>query len=183
MPHHQIRIVFAIVSVLFSLAGPFILDAQEQRKGVDCRERESCTDMDLAEAIFPSFKGIGPAPIQPQASPETFVALKVFFEPNSATIIQQYNRELDKLGRVLTSPDYSHRRIRIEGHTDSLGSDRSNQVLSEMRAKSVKQYLEQHFTIAPDRLEVIGYGERRYIATNATPEGREKNRRIEVVEK
>jgi OmpA-OmpF porin, OOP family len=95
--------------------------------------------------------------------------------------LQNYYGDLDKLGKVLTAPEYSIYRVQIEGHTDSLGSDSYNQRLSERRAQSVKRYLVQHFPLPSDRLVVRGFGKNKPIASNDTPEGRDKNRRVEVV--
>ena len=68
--------------------------------------------------------------------------------------------------------------IEIQGHTDSDGNDQYNQVLSEKRAISVKNYLVQK-GISVDRLTTAGFGETQPISDNSTPEGKAKNRRIE----
>lgn len=52
---------------------------------------------------------------------------------------------------------------------------------SERRVQSMKDYLIQHFHIAPERVRTVGYGASRPIASNDTPEGRSQNRRVEVV--
>ncbi|MCQ2310378.1 MAG: OmpA family protein [Paludibacteraceae bacterium] len=70
-------------------------------------------------------------------------------------------------------------RIKIMGHTDSVGKDAANQKLSEGRANAVRQELIER-GIAPDRIEAVGYGETRPIDTNDTDEGRQNNRRVEV---
>jgi OmpA-OmpF porin, OOP family len=73
-------------------------------------------------------------------------------------------------------------RARIaEGHTDSQGDDAYNQELSERRAGAVRQYLIETYGIAADRLEAEGFGESRPVADNETPEGRQQNRRVELV--
>ncbi|ROL57497.1 OmpA family protein [Bacteroidetes/Chlorobi group bacterium ChocPot_Mid] len=69
--------------------------------------------------------------------------------------------------------------IEIQGHTDSMGDEKMNQVLSENRAKSVKNWLTER-GIAENRINPIGYGETMPCATNKTPQGRQLNRRIEV---
>jgi outer membrane protein OmpA-like peptidoglycan-associated protein len=68
--------------------------------------------------------------------------------------------------------------VRIEGHTDSVGDNHTNQVLSEKRAQSVRAYLIKQ-GIAAERLEAVGYGEDRPIEDNRTEEGRAANRRVE----
>jgi outer membrane protein OmpA-like peptidoglycan-associated protein len=82
---------------------------------------------------------------------------------------------------VLTDPQYSASHIKIEGHTDAVGSEAYNQTLSEQRAASVKEYLVQQFHIDPTRLTVKGLGKSKPITTNDTEAGRSKNRRVEVV--
>ena len=70
------------------------------------------------------------------------------------------------------------KRIRISGHTDNVGSDEYNQELSENRARAVYNYFRTK-GIPEYRMEVVGYGEARPIASNATEEGQSKNRRVE----
>ncbi|MCF7802812.1 MAG: OmpA family protein [Candidatus Marinimicrobia bacterium] len=92
-------------------------------------------------------------------------------KPNSATI-------LDYVAETLQNhPDME---VRISGHTDNIGSDSYNKWLSERRAVSVKQYLVEQ-GIKRARIETVGYGEERPIADNSSPDGREKNRRIEII--
>ena len=70
--------------------------------------------------------------------------------------------------------------IVIEGHTDSYGSDENNMTLSRERADSVRAYLASEFGIPAFRMGTAGYGETQPIANNETPQGRERNRRIDV---
>ncbi|HNM25698.1 MAG TPA: OmpA family protein, partial [Saprospiraceae bacterium] len=102
----------------------------------------------------------------------------VFFETGSAALRPESATELDRLAALLT--ENPGLRIQINGHTDQVGDDRSNQVLSENRAKSVYNYLTGK-GIAPDRLRFKGYGETRPVAPNDTEEGRAQNRRTEFV--
>lgn len=82
---------------------------------------------------------------------------------------------------------YKEAPVEINGHTDSKGSDQYNQTLSERRAASVKKYLVDNFGLSPDRLQTRGFGETKPIAPNTNPdgsdnpEGRQKNRRVEVI--
>ena len=73
------------------------------------------------------------------------------------------------------------RRVRIEGHTDSRGSDEHNLDLSERRAAAVREYLIGEGGIAPERLESQGFGETVPIADNDDSDGRAVNRRVEFV--
>lgn len=71
--------------------------------------------------------------------------------------------------------------LRIEGHSDSMGSDAANQKLTEGRAKAAAEWLVAH-GIDCHRLVAVGFGESRPIADNKTTEGRTKNRRMDFVE-
>ena len=70
--------------------------------------------------------------------------------------------------------------VLIEGHTDSVGSEDVNQKLSEQRAASVATSLKKDYRV-PNDISVIGKGEKEPIASNATKEGRAKNRRVEII--
>ena len=87
-------------------------------------------------------------------------------------------QDLNKLGTFLK--EWPKAKGEISGHTDNVGSDKYNLGLSQRRAASVKKYLVEKFSIAPERLTTEGYGETKPIATNKTKEGRQLNRRIET---
>ena len=76
---------------------------------------------------------------------------------------------------------YPKNRVRVEGHADNVGRADYNQKLSEMRAKSVANYLIENCNIPESRMETIGYGETRPVASNKTVAGRVQNRRVEIV--
>jgi outer membrane protein OmpA-like peptidoglycan-associated protein len=78
--------------------------------------------------------------------------------------------------RIFGEPD-----VVIEGHTDSTGSDELNQHLSEQRAYAVGQYLIANRTLPADRIEAVGFGAIRPLASNKTAQGRAVNRRIDVI--
>ena len=71
--------------------------------------------------------------------------------------------------------------ISVEGHTDANGSDSTNLILSQDRADAVRQYLVSNFGVNPEKVSSVGYGEARPVATNETPAGRTRNRRIDLV--
>ncbi len=70
-------------------------------------------------------------------------------------------------------------KLEVQGHTDNVGNDASNQTLSEARAKAVMTWLTQH-GVAADRLTAKGYGKTKPVADNGSDEGRAKNRRVEI---
>jgi outer membrane protein OmpA-like peptidoglycan-associated protein len=87
----------------------------------------------------------------------------------------------DFLGKVIKSiAIFPNASLSIEGHTDSFGSDETNLTLSQKRAEAVTQYLQSNMKIDPSRVNAIGFGESRPLASNETEEGRAKNRRIEI---
>jgi outer membrane protein OmpA-like peptidoglycan-associated protein len=72
-------------------------------------------------------------------------------------------------------------KVRVEGHTDSKGSDSYNQQLSEKRAKAIVKFLVLEAAIEPQRLEFVGWGEAQPIAPNDNEENMERNRRVEFI--
>jgi outer membrane protein OmpA-like peptidoglycan-associated protein len=102
----------------------------------------------------------------------------LLFETNKAQLQPGGNRSIDKLASTLRQ--YPERRIRIEGFTDSVGSNEHNQHLSEQRAQAVRQALIDK-GIEANRIEIQGYGEEYPVATNNTAAGRQLNRRVEII--
>ncbi len=100
----------------------------------------------------------------------------IFFETGSAVLLSDSYAELDKLVTLLNKN--KKLRIKIKGHTDNIGSEADNLVLSKNRAKSVYTYLIEK-GITPDRISSDGYGETSPIESNETEEGRSINRRVE----
>jgi len=100
----------------------------------------------------------------------------IFFDTNKFDLKPESLTELQQLVDFLTLNPTLH--IEISGHTDDVGSDVSNQALSENRAKAVYQYLIGN-KIPADRLVYKGYGKTQPIAPNTTDEDRQKNRRTE----
>jgi len=92
-------------------------------------------------------------------------------------IEKQYFEELNNLVLLLT--ENTDINIEIAGHTDSIGNEVANQILSENRAKSVKSYLVKN-NINLNRISCVGYGEKQPIENNSSAENRKKNRRIEI---
>jgi outer membrane protein OmpA-like peptidoglycan-associated protein len=101
------------------------------------------------------------------------------FPVGKATIDPKYYEFLARVGKAIGM--FAKSTITVEGHTDSYGSDETNLRLSVERAEAVKAYLSSNVNIAADRIQSMGYGESRPIASNETDQGRSKNRRIEVV--
>jgi outer membrane protein OmpA-like peptidoglycan-associated protein len=103
----------------------------------------------------------------------------IYFDFNSDRIRQESDSTLQDIVTVLKRhPDW---KLAIEGHTDSIASDRFNLELSQRRAAAVKTALTGTYAIDAGRLTTAGYGESRPVDRNDTPEGRARNRRVELV--
>ena len=99
----------------------------------------------------------------------------MMFSTNSAVLQPGAYSEIDRVCQVLNK--YPQCRIRIEGHTDSVGSESYNMQLSQQRAESVRNALVQR-NVDPARLQAVGMGESQPIAGNDNEGGRQMNRRV-----
>lgn len=126
-------------------------------------------------------------PPEPEPVSETFdvhievgrkvVLHNLLFATNKTVILPESEQALNELYTFLH--DNPSLTIRITGHTDDVGSERSNQILSEGRAEAVRNEIVKR-GIDPGRIEAEGKGETEPIADNQTEEGRAKNRRVEI---
>jgi outer membrane protein OmpA-like peptidoglycan-associated protein len=102
----------------------------------------------------------------------------VLFDTGSYTLRPAAREKLAKIsGIVLAHPGLN---LQVEGHTDSVGSDEYNQALSEHRADAVRGFLVEQ-GVAGSAITSRGFGKTQPVASNDTPEGRQKNRRVELV--
>ena len=133
---------------------------------------------------------------------ERFITVESMFEPNQANVLRQGDNVIIRMiglnfdsgeanlkvahlplltileDAIGTFPG-SH--VVVEGHTDAFGSDAENLTLSQARADTVVQHLLANMPISPANLVSHGFGESKPVANNETPEGRLRNRRIDVV--
>jgi outer membrane protein OmpA-like peptidoglycan-associated protein len=101
----------------------------------------------------------------------------ITFRTNSSDLQPNFYNVLNSVALVLK--EYDKTILEVAGHTDNTGSPQYNQALSERRAQTVAQYLESQ-GINSQRIMTVGAGENHPIASNATPEGRQANRRVEL---
>ena len=106
----------------------------------------------------------------------TVTLRNIFFDTGKSFLRQESNAELDRLVKLMN--DVPTLRVEISGHTDNTGSVSLNNKLSQARAEAVVKYLESK-GVAKSRLEAKGYGSTKPIASNATDQGRQDNRRTE----
>lgn len=107
------------------------------------------------------------------------ISIDITFATDSDVVTDQFKGEVQKVANFMRA--YSTATGVIEGHTDDTGAADYNQDLSQRRANSVRNMLITEFGISADRLQAKGFGEGSPIATNATREGRQKNRRVVAV--
>lgn len=171
--------------VLYALlAGGTLMAAQSL---VGC-----CGQMVFSDSSALTIVGTPPPPPEPPPPPpppkpkrvevtadKIVIKEKIQFDVDKATIKPESHSLLNEIVSVIKE-NKQIRRLSIEGHTDSDGSDRYNQKLSDNRSASVKKYLVDH-GIDEGMLDSKGHGESKPIASNDTEEGKEKNRRVEFL--
>jgi outer membrane protein OmpA-like peptidoglycan-associated protein len=111
--------------------------------------------------------------------PPRFVLDGVQFDTGKATLKPESFARLDTVVEYMTHKKSA--RIEISGHTDNVGNPRRNKKLSDRRARACRDYLVSK-GIDRNRIETIGYGDTRPVASNDTERGRQMNRRIEAIE-
>jgi outer membrane protein OmpA-like peptidoglycan-associated protein len=103
----------------------------------------------------------------------------IYFDTGSDRVRPESSPTLKEIGTMLR--DHPELKLTIEGHTDNVGSAASNQALSEKRAAAVRQALIDTYGVDAGRLQARGLGQTKPAASNDTPEGRQSNRRVELV--
>lgn len=131
---------------------------------IDLSEHNEYTEIEKDLLLVPIQKG------------QTIRLNNIFFESGSAQLSINSTAELNHLYEVLLQNPKL--KIEIAGHTDNIGDDHLNMLLSEARAKSVADFLLSK-GVSSKRITAKGYGETRFIDTNDTEEGRRNNRRVE----
>ena len=126
---------------------------------------------------FPKLKMVPPVPSVEANSLLITLDSGILFDVDKYDVRPEAKRALASLATVLKEADV--KAFEVDGHTDSDASDEYNQVLSEKRANAVKDFLTSQGIVA--EITIKGYGESRPIASNDTPEGKQKNRRVEII--
>ena len=126
------------------------------------------------------------AATRPMAAPPAQAAgpsvnLTVDFPNGSAELTPQAMATLDQLGKALSSSELASYRFRVEGHTDTVGSQPYNQSLSQQRADAVVNYIESKYGVPASRLEAVGMGEKGLLVQTPPQTPEPRNRRVEVI--
>lgn len=106
------------------------------------------------------------------------MTLQVFFDVNKDILTAADLKELPKA--VAFVKKYPGAKIKLDGYTDNTGPDAYNMKLSERRATAVKDYLIKEAAVDSSKITVVGHGGADPVADNKAPEGRAKNRRVEI---
>jgi outer membrane protein OmpA-like peptidoglycan-associated protein len=168
----RLLVVFTAFAVVMPSIAAFAQDVATKELSKD--------DMvcQLDPAACPIHRGIQATPAGQELQRNT-VNLTVNFENNSANLQTDALINLDRLGTALSDPRLAGKKFRIGGHTDAKGNDKRNLVLSERRAKTVREYLIHKFKIPANDLVATGYGRTKPLDTKDPDSA--LNRRVEVV--
>jgi outer membrane protein OmpA-like peptidoglycan-associated protein len=142
---------------------------KKAREAAEKRSREAMDKLALASALAIKEEPRGTVIMLPGS---------VLFASGKADLLPTAQVKLNAVADALKDQD--DRKIVVEGHTDSQGSEQSNMVLSQRRAQSVRDYLVSR-GVAADAISASGVGQGRPIADNKSAEGRADNRRVEIV--
>lgn len=119
----------------------------------------------------------GPTSVSPEERERTFILDDVLFERNSARLNEEFTFRLDSLADLLLGD--ATLRASIRGYTDNTGAETHNLRLSAARAQAVAEYLVES-NVGEKRITFEGFGSSNPVASNATEEGRRRNRRVEI---
>lgn len=135
-------------------------------------------DEDLCPKVSGSAKNHGCPEIAPELVKKVkYAADNILFQTGTATLMSSSFRGLNDVVEIMQ--ENGGVQLKIDGHTDYTGSDSLNDALSQNRANAVKQYIVSK-GIDESRMAATGYGKRKPVAPNNTPEGRRQNRRVEL---
>jgi outer membrane protein OmpA-like peptidoglycan-associated protein len=170
--------------ILTAQANEQVADGTAQRQAVllQARERDVQRSANEASAARSQTKSLEAelADMKLQKTERGLVLTlgDVLFDTAQATLKPGANAPLDRLATALK--EQTDRKVLIEGHTDNVGSDENNLGLSERRAQSVQAGLTQR-GVARNQITSVGKGENFPIASNDNAEGRQSNRRVELI--
>ncbi len=102
----------------------------------------------------------------------------ILFSTGSSTLTADSRTNIAKLAKILNR--YHDTNLIVEGHTDTVGNETANQILSERRAEAVAALL-RAYEVSGSRVSTVGYGQSKPVASNATEAGRRLNRRVEIL--
>jgi outer membrane protein OmpA-like peptidoglycan-associated protein len=152
-------------------------ELRTSRRAIEEEKQKRKAAEERAKAAMASLEEMGKVK---EESRGTVITLdgSVLFTSGKYDLLPIASQKLTDIAHALA--DQGYKKITVEGHTDSRGSESTNRMLSENRAMAVRSLLVSQ-GIEPDKITAIGLGESRPIADNNTPEGRANNRRVEII--
>jgi outer membrane protein OmpA-like peptidoglycan-associated protein len=161
-----------------STGGYFIRIPLPKRYGVEIVARNYMLNLDIVDLAKESYRSeiTRDFKLEPIEIGAKMILKNIFFEFGKSTLKSESYIQLDNVVLLLQSTPGLH--IEISGHTDNVGSAKTNQKLSEDRSRAVVDYLVSR-GIDLSRLEFKGYGFSQPVASNSTADGRSQNRRVE----
>ncbi|MDZ7721318.1 MAG: OmpA family protein [candidate division KSB1 bacterium] len=163
-----------------------IAELEEKLGGVEKEKSELALRIEAQARVKKQYNDVEKTFTKEEAqvlrTPENELVLRLLglnFASGKSEIEPKYFSLLSKVQNAIKT--FEGCTVKVEGHTDSFGGDDLNQKLSQERAEAVKAYLMANMGLDDSRIEAVGYGENRPIANNETREGREKNRRIDII--
>ena len=175
--HSQFATLFETAFIVWRKQG-VVSKAVDSKDYVDTRFVAALADNYQGQKVVEAFKFDPKEAKNPAARAIVNKSLTIYFTPGSDEIMHGSYFTLDSLGDTMTA--FGNTFLRIEGNTDSKGSDKLNRTLSQKRADSVKKYLEANFQIPDGRFQTIGQGAANPVAANDTEAGRQQNRRTDI---
>ncbi|MFN4146927.1 MAG: OmpA family protein [Runella sp.] len=165
-----------------NLTGAFVLYLPYgKRYGISAKGEgfiSASTNIDLTKSTTPPKTSVSELAITTINAGNAIVLNNIFFETGKAALLPESFLELNRIADFLkANPSIA---TEIAGHTDNVGTDAANQILSQDRANAVRYYLQSR-GIQASRLVGKGYGKTQPIAPNTTEAGRQQNRRVEFV--
>jgi chemotaxis protein MotB len=159
-------------------------DQLEQFKNLAKLKEEEANELRRAKELLEQRLGASEASVgYDERGLVTRLVDQVLFDSGKAELRTSAFPVLDKVAQVLL--DVEDQPVGVEGHTDNqpikVSGWASNKELSLARAQAVVEYLVEKHGLDPDRLMAVGYGEEHPLASNATADGRQQNRRVEIV--
>lgn len=148
---------------------------------VSCRTEEAKKMAKEATKMAKALCPAKPKPISMMPSDKVIdkFTLTINFDFDKSMI---RNKDKEQLKQAIDFvKKYKGYRIKLEGHTDWIGTEQYNQSLSERRADATRKYLIEKGSVAAQRISSVGYGELKPAASNKTRDGRSKNRRVEIL--
>ena len=174
------------------IAGPIVDDLanSSHNKSKPKDEKINAPEVDtIIEALTPpkdvqdsALRGIARKHENREPSQGKFeVDINIPFVLNEYQIFDKALPYLQRLGSALSDPRLKNSIFEIQGHTCNLGREDYNLWLSQKRAEAVKHYLVRHFGLSSNQLKAVGYGPKKPKWSNSTEKGREKNRRVTIL--